>query len=107
MPSVDDFLDNATLACDIDRTIVHCLLASEIEVEDILHLVDKKEQILLNLISALEENQELAKHKEWQNAIESTQDTVRLMEEKTAELGQQLQKYRHGKKSLHQYKKFL
>lgn len=44
---------------------------------------------------------------EWQAVIRETHSLVEQMQAMTLELEQQLQKYRHGSKSVQQYKKFL
>ncbi|RSD31245.1 flagellar protein FliT [Vibrio pectenicida] len=107
MHSVDDFLKKLALLSDVDLKITFKLAEIEINSEEILVLVDRREQILLTLISTINEHEELAQLSEWQDAITRTQLTVELMQKKTAELGSNLKKYRYGNKSLQQYKKFL
>lgn len=107
MHSADDFLAEISFLCDLDRDIANNLSAGDINAEEIVQLVDKREQLLLTLISTINEQQELAQLPEWQSAIERTQLTVELMQKKTAELGSSLKKYRYGNKSVQQYKKFL
>ncbi|MDN3610675.1 flagellar protein FliT [Vibrio ostreicida] len=107
MHSMDDFLTNLASLCDLDHDIDSILGMEEINSEEITHLVDKREQILLTLISTIEQHQEFAELQEWQMAVQRTQLTITLMQKKTAELGHHLQKYRYGNKSVQQYKKFL
>ncbi|CSI66120.1 flagellar rod protein FlaI [Vibrio cholerae] len=49
----------------------------------------------------------MAKSDLWLKAIGNTQQLVEQMQLKTAAMGQTLHKYRHGNKSVQQYKKFL
>ena len=107
MHLVDDFLKKLALLSDMDHDITFKLAEIEINSEEILDLVDRREQILLTLISTINEHEELAQLSEWQDAITRTQLTVELMQKKTVELGSNLKKYRYGNKSLQQYKKFL
>ncbi|MGY3687900.1 flagellar protein FliT [Vibrio coralliilyticus] len=107
MHLADDFLAQISFLGDLDHDIASNLSADDINTEEIAQLVDKREQLLLTLISTINEHQELAQLPEWQSAIERTQLTVELMQKKTAELGSSLQKYRYGNKSVQQYKKFI
>ncbi|NOI56512.1 flagellar protein FliT [Vibrio coralliilyticus] len=107
MHLADDFLAQVSFLSDLDHDITSNLSAADINTEEIVQLVDKREQLLLTLISTINEHQELAQLPEWQSAIERTQLTVELMQKKTAELGSSLQKYRYGNKSVQQYKKFI
>ena len=107
MHLADDFLAQVSFLGDLDHDITSNLSAADINTEEIVQLVDKREQLLLTLISTINEHRELAQLPEWQSAIERTQLTVELMQKKTAELGSSLQKYRYGNKSVQQYKKFI
>ncbi|MCG9679523.1 MULTISPECIES: flagellar protein FliT [Vibrio] len=104
---VDDFLAQVAFLGDIDHDIVSGLSSADINTEEIVELVDKREQILLTLISTISEHQELAQLPEWQSAIKRTQLTVEMMQKKTTQLGSNLKKYRYGNKSVQQYKKFI
>jgi len=92
---------------DIDHEIELALAAAELSVEDIARLVDIREQILQSLLEALQAHPELCSSQQWQDAVHRTQTVVAMMQEKTAEFGQALHKYRHGKRSVQQYQKFL
>lgn len=83
------------------------MLREEIDAEEISELVDKREQILLSLIQYAAGHPEFARSEACQKAVSKTQQLVGLMESKTEMLSQTLRKYRHGKQSLRQYKKFL
>lgn len=107
MHLADDFLKILSQLSDVDLKITLKLAEVEINSAEILDQVDTREQILLTLISIINENDELAQLPEWHDAIKRTQLTVELMQKKTAELGSDLKKYRYGNKSVQQYKKFL
>ncbi|MGL6027898.1 MAG: flagellar protein FliT [Vibrio sp.] len=92
---------------DLDQQITTLLAEDEIDAEDILQLVDNREQLLHSLLSDLAENPEWAQSDVWRQAIANTQQLVERMQSKTAAIGQVLYHYRRGKKSVQQYKKFL
>ncbi|QEO45438.1 flagellar protein FliT [Vibrio tarriae] len=92
---------------DLDQQIATLLAEDDIHTEDILQLVDNREQLLHSLLGYLAEHPELAKSDLWLKAIGNTQQLVEQMQLKTAAMGQTLHKYRHGNKSVQQYKKFL
>ncbi|ENM3801895.1 flagellar protein FliT [Vibrio cholerae] len=92
---------------DLDQQIATLLAEDDIHTEDILQLVDNREQLLHSLLGYLAEHPELAKSDLWLKAIGNTQQLVEQMQLKTAATGQTLHKYRHGNKSVQQYKKFL
>ncbi len=95
------------LICDIDHKIYLLLQDSEINTEEIALLVDKRDQILQELLCSAEEDSSLLKTEEWREAILNTKRLVELMQSKTSSLGDQLKRYRHGNKSVQQYKKYL
>ncbi|NOH78915.1 flagellar protein FliT [Vibrio sp. RE86] len=103
----NEFEANLTKVSDLDLKISETLAADEINAEEIVHLVDTREQILQKLFEAIQANSELAQLQQWQETVARTQSVVQLMQSKTAELGAALQKYRHGKRSVQQYQKFL
>lgn len=92
---------------DLGHQIKAILAIEEINTEEINHLVDKRERILQNLLMYASENPQFANSTQWRNAIDETKHLVELMQSKTVEIGKTLQKYRHGNKSVQQYKKFL
>ncbi|MCE0494516.1 flagellar protein FliT [Vibrio salinus] len=92
---------------DIDHNIDTLLQENEINSEKISQLVDKRDQILQELLCSVEENSSLFKTEEWYETIQNTKRLVGLMQSKTASLGEQLKRYRHGNKSVQQYKKYL
>ncbi|WP_181359437.1 flagellar protein FliT [Vibrio paracholerae] len=92
---------------DLDQQIATLLAEDDIHTEDILQLVDNREQLLHSLLGYLAEHPELAKSDLWLKAIGNTQQLVEQMQLKTAAMGQTLHTYRHGNKSVQQYKKFL
>ncbi|TXY06587.1 flagellar protein FliT [Vibrio mimicus] len=92
---------------DLDQQIATLLTEDDIHAEDILQLVDNREQLLHSLLGYLAEHPELAQSESWREAIGNTQQLVEQMQLKTAAIGKTLHKYRHGNKSLQQYKKFL
>lgn len=92
---------------DLDHQIKVILTNDDINVEEVLQLVDIREQILQGLLTYVSENSLLGKSQRWLNAVQDTQQLVELMQSKTMLIGQDLQKFRHGNKSVQQYKKFL
>jgi len=93
--------------CDINKKIRLCITKSEINTEELAEFVDIREQILHTVITGIKANPNCVDKEEWKSVILETQLVVELMQSKTAELGQALKKYRHGSKSVQQYKKFL
>lgn len=107
MPSDRDFELQLEKLCELDQIINETLTAMDVSTEEIVKLVDTREQILQSLLAAIHLQPELAELQQWRIAVERTQAVVELMSSKTAELGVALQKYRHGKRSVQQYQKFL
>ncbi|MDA0148084.1 flagellar protein FliT [Vibrio sp. LaRot3] len=103
----NNFLEQLKLLSDLDRNIKITLTSADIDTEEIHSLVDKREQLLLTIISDVKKSPELAETEQWQKAIALTKEVVDLMAQQTAAIGQTLHKYRHGSKSVQQYKKFL
>ena len=93
--------------CDVDQLISLQIKNIEINAEEIIVLVDKREQILQKALYQLEIHPELKATKQWQDAIIRTKHLVELMQSETSQIGKMLHKYRHGNKSVQQYKKFL
>ncbi|WP_099611526.1 flagellar protein FliT [Vibrio fujianensis] len=93
--------------CDINRQIKKILMADDINTEEIILLVDKRETVLEILFKNMAEDPSFAHSTEWQSAILETQHLVELMQKKTQSMGNNLKKYRYGNKSVQQYKKFL
>jgi len=107
MRSVDKFTLELDGLCDANHKLSLLLSQESLETEEIVLLVDTREQILQKLLSLIEQDNELAKLPQWQTAVEETQVIVLQMQKKTAEVGMSLQKFQHGKRSIQQYKKFL
>jgi flagellar rod protein FlaI len=107
MRSVDKFTLELDGLCDVNHKLSLLLSQESLETEEIVLLVDTREQILQKLLSLIEQDNELAKLPQWQTAVEETQAIVLQMQKKTAEVGMSLQKFQHGKRSIQQYKKFL
>lgn len=93
--------------CDIDHKIEHLLAEDDLDAEEIMNLVDKRDQILQGLIAYASNNSQFASSSEWRDAIANTQLIVEQMEKRTAGLGDLLRRFRHGNRSVQQYKKFL
>ena len=92
---------------DVDNQIKDLLAHDDINVEEIIQLVDIREQLLQGLLTEVSENPALGKSQCWRDAVRDTQQLVELMQSKTLLIGKDLQKFRHGNKSVQQYKKFL
>ncbi|MEH0758393.1 flagellar protein FliT [Vibrio sp. 16] len=107
MHLVEEFEQNLGELRDLNHTISSVITQEAFETEEILALVDTRERILQNLFSLIERDAELAQTAQWHSAIQETKAIVELMQVKTAEVGKSLQKYRHGQRSVQQYKKFL
>ncbi|MBA5763702.1 flagellar protein FliT [Vibrio sp. 404] len=107
MHLADDFYTKVVNLSEIDHIITKELSSVDINAEEISELVDKREQLLLSLLGLIDESPQLAQTEHWQSAINQTQKVIILMQEKTQLIGQSLYKYRHGNKSVQQYKKFL
>ena len=91
---------------DLDQLISQELEKVELNTEEILRLVDIREQMLQNLLPIVEGNADLKQDAEWQAVVTRTKEIVELMQCETSQLGKQLHKLRYGQRSLQQYKKF-
>lgn len=107
MHLADNFSDQLTALRDADHKITQLLSADELNTEDIERLVDTREQLLQSVLDMINVHPQLAQQQQWKEAVTSTQAVVKLMQLKTAEFGLALKKYRHGKRSVQQYQKFL
>ncbi|MET2900515.1 flagellar protein FliT [Vibrio rotiferianus] len=92
---------------DLDQLISQELEKVELNTEEILRLVDIREQMLQNLLPIVEGNTDLKQDAEWQAVVTRTKEIVELMQCETSQLGKQLHKLRYGQRSLQQYKKFI
>ncbi len=92
---------------DIDHRINQELKKVEINTEEILHLVDTREQLLQNLLPIISQNPLVKQDAEWQELLTRTQSIVELMQSETLKTGKELHKLRYGQRSLQQYKKFI
>lgn len=92
---------------DIDQCIKQELQKVDINTEEILRLVDIREQLLENLLPVIHQNPLVKQDAEWQDLLTRTKSIVELMQSETLKTGQELHKLRYGKRSLQQYKKFI
>jgi flagellar rod protein FlaI len=92
---------------DLDHRLLSLIENIDPETEEIHQLVDKREQLIKTIVDVCKRNPNLQQSAQWQQVVESTRHIAQLMESKTEQLGQSLRKYRHGKRSLQQYKKFI
>ncbi|HDM8235477.1 TPA: flagellar protein FliT [Vibrio campbellii] len=92
---------------DIDQLITQELEKVDFNTEEILHLVDIRERLLLNLLSIVENNPLVKQEAEWQDLLTRTKSIVELMQNETTNVGKELHKFRYGQRSLQQYKKFI
>lgn len=99
--------DELQKLCELDQQIMAKFEISEINTEEIMALVDNREQLLQNVLQLLDSHPDVKQSSEWYNAITRTRTLVELMQTETTRVGKDLKKYRHGNKSVQQYKKFL
>jgi len=99
--------NNLTLLRDLDLLLLSFLEKDEINAEEIVHQVDKREQLLQTILQQIEKTPEVIDNDEWQAAIERTKKIVLLMQANTDKIAEHLKKYRHGNKSVQLYKQFL
>ncbi|MCK6265471.1 flagellar protein FliT [Vibrio sp. ZSDE26] len=92
---------------DIDHQITAILQKDDFDAEEIAGLVDKREQILQNILNYIKENPSFAESDDWLSLVEQTKNIVLLLQSETTKVGSALKKYRYGNKSVQQYKKFL
>ncbi len=92
---------------DLDHRINQALQKVEINTEEILHLVDIREQLLESLLPIIRQNPLVKQDAEWQDLLTRTQSIVELMQSETLKTGKELHKLRYGQRSLQQYKKFI
>ncbi|MGF1719705.1 flagellar protein FliT [Vibrio kyushuensis] len=92
---------------DIDHQITAILQKDDFDAGEIVGLVDKREQILQNILNYIKENPSFAESEDWLSLVEQTKRIVGLMQSETMQIGNALKKYRYGNKSVQQYKKFL
>lgn len=93
--------------CELDQLIISKLELSEINAEEITQLVDNRDQLLQNVFQLIDSHPDVKQSSEWFEAITRTRKLVELMQSETNLIGENLHKYRHGAKSVQQYKKFL
>ncbi|WP_047048786.1 flagellar protein FliT [Vibrio mexicanus] len=92
---------------EVDHEIRRVISSNDVNPEEIARLVDTREQILQKVISLINDNPELKQSERWKLAVQETKSLVELMQSRTIAIGSELKKYRHGNKSVQQYKKFL
>ncbi|PMH41047.1 flagellar rod protein FlaI [Vibrio sp. 10N.286.49.B3] len=100
-------MDELNQLRDLDHQLMTKLHQSEINSEEISVLVDTREQRLNSILSKLAQDPSLKSCPQWHEAVVRTKTLLELMESETQRAGQALVKYRHGNKSVQQYKKFL
>lgn len=93
--------------CDIDLLLVDELASSEINAEEVVAMVDKREQLLQIVLQKVNTDSRMKQSPLWLDAINRTKFIVEQMQDESSKLAQQLQKFRHGNRSVQQYKKFL
>ncbi|WP_261314668.1 flagellar protein FliT [Vibrio hangzhouensis] len=91
----------------MDHRLLSVLENIDVDTEEIHQLVDTREQIINKLVVACQRNPNLKQSTEWQQVVESTRRISHHMQKKTEQLGLTLKKYRHGKRSLQQYQKYI
>ncbi len=92
---------------ELDLVLLSFLEKDEINAEEIIEQVDKREQLLKSILQQIEQTPEIIDKDEWQAAIERTKKVVLLMQANTDKIAGYLKKYRHGNKSVQLYKQFL
>ncbi|MDG3088783.1 flagellar protein FliT [Vibrio hannami] len=92
---------------ELDHKLVSLLQESELNAEEIIELVDIREQILQNILNEQKSDPSLKNSPDWRKALVRTKQVVELMQSKTNEIGAQLRKFRHGSKSIQRYQQFL
>ncbi len=96
-----------TVLEELDHRLFALFEEEELNSEEILLLIDKRERILQETITEFESVPGFKDSPDWQDAISRTRQIVELMQLKTRQLGEQLKKYRHGNKSVQRYQQFL
>ncbi|WP_136482462.1 flagellar protein FliT [Vibrio sp. H11] len=99
--------DELQVLRDLDHQLKQSLSEQDINTEEIVDLVDKRERLLQGLLLYAADNPEFAHSEVWRKAILQTQQLVEQMQSQTTAIGRLLHKYRYGNKSVQQYKKFL
>ncbi|WED21070.1 flagellar protein FliT [Vibrio sp. JC009] len=92
---------------DLDHNLLSQLQEDDLKAEEIILLVDKREQILQNIYEAQKSDPDFKNSSQWREALGRTKQIVELMQSKTNEIGGQLRKLRHGSKSVQRYQQFL
>ncbi len=93
--------------CDLDRQLVDLLKKDSPDTEEIVKMVDNREQLLQIILQAASSDSSMTQSSDFQESIQRTKFIIELMNGETSKLGQQLRRYRHGNKSVQQYKKFI
>ncbi|GLO61564.1 flagellar protein FliT [Vibrio sp. MACH09] len=92
---------------ELDQTLFSLFAEDELNSEEILLLVDNREQLLQSIIEDVKSLPDFDKTSDWQEAIERTKKIVTIMQSTTNQIGAELKKYRHGNKSVQRYQQFL
>lgn len=99
--------DSINALRELDQSLFSLFESNEINSEEILVLVDKREQLLLQVVDDVRFIPDFNKTSDWLEAIERTKKIVDIMQSKTNQIGAELRKYRHGNKSVQRYQQFL
>lgn len=91
----------------LDDQVLKIFEAEELDSEQLLLLIDKREQLLQEIINEYQSVPDFKSSAEWQEALKRTQSMVAIMQSSTNKVGEQLRKYRHGNKSVQRYQQFL
>lgn len=97
------------MLCQMNHHLSQLLGDQELDTHEIQLWVAKRAELLEEIaVDINHPDHWVHSHQaEWHAVIQETHFLVEQMQAMTLELEQQLQKYRHGSKSVQQYKKFL
>ncbi|NLS13221.1 flagellar protein FliT [Vibrio sp. SM6] len=104
--SSDNFAQLIAALSELDQLIEQELKKSTTNTEDIVGLVDSREEIVISLLNQLTIQPELKQQPEWQSVVQRTQTLLVQMQQETAVAGRALQQYRQGQRSIQHYKRF-
>lgn len=92
---------------ELDQKLFCYFEQDDFDAEEILELVDKREQLLMRIYTEPLSKDIFVSTPEWHNAIKRTEKLVELMRQHTDKLGRQLKKFQHGNQSIQRYQQFL
>ncbi|WP_117233452.1 flagellar protein FliT [Vibrio maerlii] len=93
--------------CDLDSQLIELLNIDSPETEEIVAMVDKRDKLVQIILQEVKSDSSMTQSKLWDESIKRTKFIIERMNDETSKLGQQLRRYRHGNKSVQQYKKFI